>query len=68
MGSFVDEKLVDKVYAFYGPIIIGGEESLSAVRGEGVKFVKDALRVEQLSFKYFEDNFLVTGYVSDFKA
>lgn len=63
LGDFVDKKLVDKVYAFYGPIIIGGERAVNAVRGRGAETIKDALHLKELSFRRFGDNFMVSGYV-----
>lgn len=63
LGSFADGKLIDKVYAFHPPIIIGGEKAVSAVGGKGVKFMKDAIRLKNISFKKFEDNLLIIGYV-----
>ena len=62
LGFFVDEKLFDKVYAFYAPIIIGGGKAKTIVQGEGVSRVKDATKLKQVSFKKFDDNFLMIGY------
>lgn len=53
LGSFIDEKLIDKVYAFYAPILIGGREAE----------IKNALYLKRISSKYFQDNFLVVGKV-----
>lgn len=62
LGRFVDEKLVDKVYAFYAPIIIGGNNSISAIGGIGVEKIKDAMRLEKVSIEKFNENFLIIGY------
>lgn len=61
-GFFVDEKLFDKVYAFYAPIIIGGNKAKTTIAGEGVYKLKDALYLDSVSFRRFDDNFLLTGY------
>lgn len=63
LGAFFDEGLVDKVYAFYAPIIIGGEKGVASVGGEGENLIKDSIHLKNLSFRHFEDNYLVTGYV-----
>lgn len=63
LGSFVDYGLVDKVYAFHAPMVIGGRNAVSAVEGRGVKTVKNALRLQDISWKKFEDNILTIGYV-----
>ena len=63
LGSFVDAKLVDKVYAFHAPILIGGEKAVSAIGGKGIRIIQEALRLEQVSVKRFGDNILTVGNV-----
>ncbi len=62
LGRFFDAKLVDKVYAFFAPIIIGGEKATSAVRGQGVRKVSEALKLQNIEWRRFGDNFAVIGY------
>lgn len=62
LGSFLDEGLVDKVYAFYAPLLIGGEKGVTAIGGKGVATVSKALHLKNTSIKKFDDNFLITGY------
>jgi len=61
-GAFADEKLMDKVYVFIAPIIIGGREAVTAVGGQGVKNVKEALKLKNPEFKIFGNNIMVSGY------
>lgn len=61
IGNFVDEKLVDKVYVFHAPIIIGGEKSVSSVSGVGFETVKEALHLKDVKFKKFDDTMLTIG-------
>jgi diaminohydroxyphosphoribosylaminopyrimidine deaminase/5-amino-6-(5-phosphoribosylamino)uracil reductase len=61
LGNFVDNKTVDKIYAFYAPIIIGGQTALGAIGGQGVKKLQESFRLTKLSIKKIGDNFLVTG-------
>lgn len=63
LGSFVDEGLVDKVHVFTAPILIGGDESISAISGKGVKNIRDAVRLSDVVHRSFGDNILTTGYV-----
>ncbi len=65
IGRFVDEKLFDKVYAFYSPIIIGGKEAVNPVGGRGVNFIKEAARLNKITVKKFDDNLLITGYPAE---
>ncbi len=62
LGSFIDAKLVDKVYAFHAPILIGGEKAVS-IGGKGAQTIQDALHLKDISYKKFDDNLLITGYV-----
>ncbi|HZL08067.1 MAG TPA: bifunctional diaminohydroxyphosphoribosylaminopyrimidine deaminase/5-amino-6-(5-phosphoribosylamino)uracil reductase RibD [Candidatus Dormibacteraeota bacterium] len=61
IGSFIDAGAVDKVYAFYAPLLVGGAKAVS-IQGEGAKTIQTALRLRDISFKHFQDNFLVSGY------
>lgn len=63
LGSFLDERLVDKVYAFHAPILIGGEKSVPAIGGNGVTTLKEVIKLKNVSFKRFGDNMLTIGYV-----
>ncbi len=61
LGTFVDEKLVDRVFVFHAPIIVGGgANSISAIGGSGVKFIKDALQFEKPKIILFGDNILIS--------
>lgn len=62
LGSFMDNKLVDKVYAFHAPIIIGGEKAVGAIGGKGANTIEKALHLKKISFKRFGDNLLTIGY------
>ena len=60
IGNFIDAKLVDKVYAFYAPIIIGGKDAIS-IGGNGADSIRNALQLKTISLEKFDDNILVTG-------
>lgn len=63
MGSMFDEGLIDKMIVFIAPIIIGGEMACSAVAGNGVGKISEALRLHKVKVQNLEDNVLVSGYV-----
>ncbi len=65
LGSLVDAGLVDKVYAFYAPILIGGKTAVSAVGGEGAPILSRALRLTKVFKKTFGDNILIGGYTAN---
>lgn len=64
LGSFMDARVVDKVYVFQAPILIGGEKAVSAIGGTGVKKISDAVKLTKISQKKFDDNWLTIGYPS----
>ena len=55
--------LVDKVYAFIAPKLIGGEDALTAVEGEGFARLSDAVELRRVEVESMEGNLLITGYV-----
>lgn len=66
IGSFIDEKLVDKVYACYAPILVGGSGAVS-IGGQGVKLISQSIKLKNIICKKFGDNFLIEGYVVDYR-
>ncbi len=64
LGSFVDARLIDKVYAFHAPLLIGGQNATGAVAGQGAAEILNALRLNKIKRKNFGDNTLIIGYVS----
>lgn len=62
IGSFFDVGLVDKVYAFHAPLIIGGQGALDAVGGEGASIMKRAFALHRISHKHFNNDYLTVGY------
>ncbi len=63
LGSLFDHKLVDKVLAFISPIVIGGSQAKTAVGGNGVDSVVEALHLDRVNIRNFGDNILVSGYL-----
>jgi len=62
-ASFVSEGLVDKVYAYVAPTLIGGREAPSALGGSGVEHLAEAVRLRALDATRLGDDLLITGYV-----
>ncbi len=61
LGNLVDARLIDKVYAFHAPIVIGGKNAVT-IGGEGVQTIQNALHLKNISYKKFDDNLLTIGY------
>ena len=62
-GSFLQEGLVDRVYAFLGPKLAGGADSKSPIEGNGVSKMAEALTLHNIEMQRFEDDMLITGLV-----
>ncbi|MBT9162407.1 MAG: Riboflavin biosynthesis protein RibD [Dehalococcoidia bacterium] len=62
LGSLFDLGLVDKVLVFIAPIIVRGREALTAVAGEGVASMAEALRLKQIRIERLGDDIMVSGY------
>ncbi|MBI4084593.1 MAG: bifunctional diaminohydroxyphosphoribosylaminopyrimidine deaminase/5-amino-6-(5-phosphoribosylamino)uracil reductase RibD [Candidatus Levybacteria bacterium] len=65
LGSFVDERLVDKVYAFFAPILIGGEKAIGNVLGIGAEKVSAALPLRDTKHYTIDTDHLIVGYVKN---
>ena len=61
IGSLFDQRLVDKVFAFVAPIIIGGSAK-SAVGGKGSYHMRDVERLVDVELKSIDEDILLTGY------
>lgn len=62
LGSLFDEELVDEVWAFIAPVIIGGE-GLPAVGGSGVELIRNAWRLRDTVVERVDQDILVRGHV-----
>lgn len=62
-GSFLQENLVDRVYAFVAPKLIGGADALSPVEGTGIQKMKDAIKLKDTECRMIEKDILITGRV-----
>jgi len=64
-GSFFYDNLVDKVYLFFAPKIIGGNRAVPMVGGMGIGSVAEALSLSNLRLRRLDDDIMVEGYVKD---
>jgi diaminohydroxyphosphoribosylaminopyrimidine deaminase/5-amino-6-(5-phosphoribosylamino)uracil reductase len=62
LASFVRDNLFDKLYGFYAPIFIGGNEAVTSVEGAGVNLVSESHKLRIDSIEKLGDDFLVTAY------
>ena len=62
LGSLFDGGLVDKVFAFVAPLVVGGSGAASPVDGQGVKHMAQALKIERTTMRGIGSDWLIVGY------
>lgn len=62
-AAALNSGIVDKVMLFIAPKIIGGEDAKTPVEGTGIQFMKDAVKLKDISISRFDEDILVEGYV-----
>ncbi|MBO4779576.1 MAG: bifunctional diaminohydroxyphosphoribosylaminopyrimidine deaminase/5-amino-6-(5-phosphoribosylamino)uracil reductase RibD [Selenomonadaceae bacterium] len=61
--SMLEAGLVDKIFAFVAPKIIGGKNALTAVEGAGFEKLSDAVELENFTATKLGEDILIRGYV-----
>ncbi|WP_461640991.1 bifunctional diaminohydroxyphosphoribosylaminopyrimidine deaminase/5-amino-6-(5-phosphoribosylamino)uracil reductase RibD [Labilibaculum euxinus] len=61
--SALEAGIVDEVMSFIAPKIIGGANSKSPVGGEGIKFMKDAIELENIIIGQLGNDLMLTGKI-----
>lgn len=67
-GSFVAKKLIDKVYFFIAPKIVGGKEAKTPVAGTGILNLQEALALKDIQIEKLEEDVLIIGRVDKDKV
>jgi diaminohydroxyphosphoribosylaminopyrimidine deaminase/5-amino-6-(5-phosphoribosylamino)uracil reductase len=62
LGSFFDRALVDKVYAFIAPSIVGCAAAPSPVGGQGIERISDAMRLNDIEVMRLGADLAIVGY------
>ncbi len=62
--SFLRERLVDEVYAFIAPKLIGGIDAKTPVEGLGIARIMQAISLRDVETKQLESDFLIHGIVN----
>lgn len=64
-ATLLEAKLVDKVFLFYSPRLLGGEGALPLVGGRGFASLEGAPRLLRFDVHRFGEDFAVEGYLRD---
>ncbi|MGD8502972.1 MAG: bifunctional diaminohydroxyphosphoribosylaminopyrimidine deaminase/5-amino-6-(5-phosphoribosylamino)uracil reductase RibD [Syntrophobacterales bacterium] len=62
-GGFFYDNLVDKVYLFFAPKIIGGSRAVPMVGGIGSETVAEASSLKHIRLRRFDDDIMVEAYL-----
>ncbi|HVS47914.1 MAG TPA: bifunctional diaminohydroxyphosphoribosylaminopyrimidine deaminase/5-amino-6-(5-phosphoribosylamino)uracil reductase RibD [Candidatus Dormibacteraeota bacterium] len=62
-ASFFAEGLVDKVFAYVAPRLIGGKEAPGPLAGNGVDHLVASTQLRELDFARLGDDLMITGYI-----
>jgi diaminohydroxyphosphoribosylaminopyrimidine deaminase/5-amino-6-(5-phosphoribosylamino)uracil reductase len=63
LGSFFDQRLVDKFYFFYAPKFLGGQNAPGVLGGHGIVLLKDAPQAKDLAIRRLGQDLLISGYL-----
>jgi diaminohydroxyphosphoribosylaminopyrimidine deaminase/5-amino-6-(5-phosphoribosylamino)uracil reductase len=61
-ASFFAEGLVDKVYAYVAPRLIGGKDAPGPLGGNGIEHLAGSTQLHELDFARLGDDLVITGY------
>ncbi|MCR5609096.1 MAG: bifunctional diaminohydroxyphosphoribosylaminopyrimidine deaminase/5-amino-6-(5-phosphoribosylamino)uracil reductase RibD [Lachnospiraceae bacterium] len=62
-GELLKLGLINKVYVYIAPKIVGGLEAPSPVKGRGFNYMKDALTLKNVTYETIGTDIVVSGYV-----
>ncbi len=62
-AAALNSGIVDKVMFYIAPKFIGGRDAKTPIEGEGLKLMKDAIKLHDLSISRFDKDVLIEGYV-----
>lgn len=63
-GSFLEEGLVNKVYAYIAPKLVGGDSAKTPVGGRGFEKMAEAKMLTGLQIEQLGEDILITGYLN----
>jgi diaminohydroxyphosphoribosylaminopyrimidine deaminase/5-amino-6-(5-phosphoribosylamino)uracil reductase len=62
-ASALREGVVDKVLLYLAPILIGGKAAPTAVGGDGIELLEQAIRLRDVRIERFAEDILIEGYL-----
>ena len=63
LASAFNQAVVDKVFFFYAPKILGGDDGIPICSGPGAEQMAECIRINGIAVHQFGDDVLIEGYV-----
>lgn len=63
--SFLQEGLVDKIYTFIAPKILGGSDGIASFSGSGPELMFEAKKLKGVEFQIMDNNILIIGKIQE---
>jgi diaminohydroxyphosphoribosylaminopyrimidine deaminase/5-amino-6-(5-phosphoribosylamino)uracil reductase len=63
LSSALADGIADKVLFFYAPKLLGGDDGVPICRGLGAGLMNDAVAVEKVRVRRFDDDVMIEGYI-----
>lgn len=61
-ACFLEAGVVDKIYFFISPIIIGGRDAKTSVEGKGCQNLREAIKLNNLKIRKIGEDILIEAY------
>ncbi len=65
IASSLHAGIVDKIFFFYGPKILGGDDGIPVCKGAGPDLMKDSISVKHINVMRFDDDVMIEGYINN---
>ena len=63
LASALKSGIVDKVFFFYAPKILGGDDGVPICRGSGPALMKDSIQLRHIRVQRFGEDVMIQGYI-----
>jgi diaminohydroxyphosphoribosylaminopyrimidine deaminase/5-amino-6-(5-phosphoribosylamino)uracil reductase len=63
LSSALKSGIVDKVFFFYAPKILGGDDGIPICSGPGPDLISDSIPVNDIEVRRFGDDVMIEGYI-----
>lgn len=64
LASAFSAGIVDKIFFFYAPKILGGDDGIPICSGPGPDLMRQSIPVNKISIQRFDDDVMIEGYLS----